>query len=281
MALQHLAERAVHGVPGVVGGPLDVGRTLAHGVLVVAVERRSVDNPDGQLLCMAHHKRRVGLLQACSLVGHGTQDGAEVHLLLLVAQGVARHHDLPRRPVCRRHLHPMGHQRPHQQLLAERAAAGRETDGDGLVGMAHEVFFPDLHVAAAVLIHDDGTVERQLTIVAGPCPLVERAQAQRAQRHVVAAVGALYAQLQGVGSLIVFLPQSLANLGQPLMGIAVHLAVVGTARPERDVVQLHDVLVGMAIHQCAQSAVSHGQRLLKVLRRLVVPQPHRQLTGGC
>ena len=177
MALQHLAERAVHGVPGIVGGPLDVGRPFAHGVFVVTVERRSVDNPDGQLTGIAHHKRRVGLLQPRSLVGHGTHDGAEVHLFLPVAQGVARHHQLAGLPVCRRHPHPMWHQRCQQQLLAERAAGCRKPDGDGLVGMACEVFLPDLHAAATVLIHDDGTVERQLAVVAGPRPLVERAQA--------------------------------------------------------------------------------------------------------
>ena len=110
MALHYLVKRTVYGVPGIVGSLLNVRRSLTHRVLVVAVERCPVDDIDGQFLRIPYHQRGVGGLELCALVGIGTQNGAEVHLLLWVAKGMARHHQLSRLPICRRHLYAMWNQ---------------------------------------------------------------------------------------------------------------------------------------------------------------------------
>ena len=51
-------------------------------------------------------------------------------------------------------------------------------------------------------------------------------------------------------------------------------------RPQRDVVQVNDVVVSTTIHQRTQFAVADGQRLLEILSLMVIPQTQRWLLFG-
>ena len=84
-------------------------------------------------------------------------------------------------------------------------------------------------------------------------------------------------QLQRVGQRIVLVEQRLADLGNPLVGIGIEVAVDGLSRPERDVVQIDDVVVGAAIDERTNLAVAYGQRLLEEVGGTVVPQSHGRL----
>ena len=92
-------------------------------------------------------------------------------------------------------------------------------------------------------------------------------------------VGSLHVELQGVGLAVVFGKQRLANLGNPQVGIGIKVAVDGLARPQGDVVQINDVVVGAAIDECAELAVAYRQRLLEVVGGTVVMENHRRLLG--
>ena len=84
-------------------------------------------------------------------------------------------------------------------------------------------------------------------------------------------------QLQRVRQLVVLPEEGLADLWDPLVGVLVEVAVHGFPRPERDVVQIDDVVVGAAVDERAELAVADGQRLLEVVRLSVVVQRHRRL----
>ena len=84
-------------------------------------------------------------------------------------------------------------------------------------------------------------------------------------------------QLQGVGLCVVLVEECLADLGNPLVGILVEVAVYGLSRPQRDIVQIDDVIVRTAIDERSQFAVADGQRLLEEVGLTVVLQHHRRL----
>ena len=66
-------------------------------------------------------------------------------------------------------------------------------------------------------------------------------------------------QLQGVGQLIVLIEECFSYLWNPLVGISIKGAVCGLACPERDIVQVDDVVVSSAIDESAQFAIPDRQ----------------------
>ena len=84
-------------------------------------------------------------------------------------------------------------------------------------------------------------------------------------------------ELQRVGQCIILIKQCLADGWYPLVGIGIEVAVYGLSRPQGDVVQVDQVIVGTSIDQGTQLTVADGQRLLEEGGRLVVLQNHRRL----
>ena len=74
-------------------------------------------------------------------------------------------------------------------------------------------------------------------------------QVQGSERLEELAIGTLHMQLQGVGRLIVLAEECLTDLGNPLVGIFVEVAVCGLSCPHRDIVQIDDVVVCAAIDE--------------------------------
>ena len=81
-------------------------------------------------------------------------------------------------------------------------------------------------------------------------------------------------QLQGVGLGIILVEKSLADGGDPLMGIRIEIPVNGLSCPQGDIVQVNDIVVRSAIDKCAKFAVTNGQRLLEEVGGSVILEYH-------
>ena len=132
---------------------------------------------------------------------------------------------------------------------------------------------------AGTAVADEAAVEAETPLVTADRAQAEVLDVEGAEGLEKLRVGSLHVELQGVGLAVVFGKQRLANLGNPLVGIGIKVAVDGLARPQGDVVQVDDVVVGAAIDECAELAVAYRQRLLEVVGGSFVMENHRWLLG--
>ena len=248
VTLVELVVAVVLRVPQVVGGLFEIGCALSDGVLVEAVEARLVHDIDDSLLGVADGERRV-LCRHLS-VGLHREHRAEVDGLPCVAQGVSRHRDLRGDG-----LRLVGYLCRQCDLAVHVTA---QSDGDELVGVRGEVLALDPAPVTPVAVSHDAAVEAEAPLVVGDGPQSEVLDVQRAQRLEVLRVRSLHVQLQRVRQLVVLPEEGLADLRDPLVGVLVEVAVHGFPCPERDVVQIDDVVVGTAVDECAELTVADG-----------------------
>ena len=260
MTLFHLLIRAVYSMPSVVRCLFHIGCTLLHRMLVKTVERCLIDNIDGSFGGVKNAKSIV--LHADATVSSGsTDDGTEVNALLRIANSVSRYGDL-----VVREFSLIRHKCAGAQLIVHLSAISSKMDGYEFIGITSQILFLVSHSIAPISVaaHSLINVELPIIIICGivepvPSIAIKVADVKRSQGHVITAVRSLHMKLQRVGLCIVFLEQSFANLGNPFVGICIHLAVVRPTCPQCDVIQFDTIHIGSTIDKCAQFPVSYRQ----------------------
>ena len=125
----------------------------------------------------------------------------------------------------------------------------RQTDSYQAVRVGSEVFPGDSGTVAHITVTDKCRVEVELAMIATDQSLVQIPDVQRAKGLKVLGVGPLHMKLQLIGLGIILGIEGFTNLGNPLVGILVEVAVHWLSRPEGDVVEVNHVVLNASINQ--------------------------------
>ena len=186
MAGQEFLITIVLGVPDVIRGIIEIGGTLADGMLVEAVETGLVDEVEDGLLGMGDGQRRVA--GRYFSIGLGFQYRAEMDALLRITRSMACHRQLGGDAFyLMRHLCRQGD--AHIDIATQ-------PDGDEFVGMRGEILSRDGFAITQITVADDGGVEAEAAMIVAHLTQSEILDMQGAEGLEELRVRTLHVQLQ-------------------------------------------------------------------------------------